>query len=104
MLGVLLGADFLRQLGDILDNAFDAGNHLADSSGEKNVSPLWKQYIRGHVACHCHLTTTVGGSSRSHDLCADFQVPSRPSEEELLDAGTLERSTLEPEHGGPNKD
>ena len=94
----------LKKPPNIVNNAFDASNHLTDSSSEKSVSPLWKQYTRGYIACHFHFTTTVGESFHSHDLCADFQVPTGPSEEEFFSTGPFKRFSREAEHGGLNKD
>ena len=100
-----MNPDFLDSVsvGKFVDYPLNASNHLVDSTHDY-IAPLWKQYVRGQVACHFHLATTIGKSPHAHDLCADFQVWARPSEEERMLAGARERPALKVNHGGLKKD
>ena len=99
--------DPLGQSGDIFNNAFDADNYLVDSPDNRNVLPLWKQYVRGYVACHFHLRTTVGGEvGHSYDLCADFQVLRGVLDEvhSLETLSVFKGSSFKGQYSAPNKD
>lgn len=64
-----------KQLHKVVNHALDTSDHVVDCRDDRDVSPLWKHYVRGYVACHLHLETTVGGEIlHSHELCIDFQV------------------------------
>ena len=59
--------------GEPVEDQANSPFHLVDPDDEL-VTPLWKAYVGGRVACHFHFVVHVRGESASHNLCADFQL------------------------------
>jgi hypothetical protein len=68
--GLNLQTELLEAHRNIVNDIFDCGEYAADSVNNRSI-PMWKQYLRGHVACHFHIRFGYGeGTSFARRISA----------------------------------
>lgn len=89
--------------GESFDNHFYGICHEVDAVNG-GITPLWKAYVRGDVACHFHLVINVRGVQAPCNLCADFQALIEPRGLDVSRGDALKRRSVKKDVASPNKD